>query len=54
MKKTNEKITVKMDYFGKYGETKVMTVWTNGINNRKLIKVRGEFYFIDENGSVYA
>ena len=54
MSKTNERVTVKMDYFGKYGETKVMTVWTNGINNRKLVKIRGEFYFVDEDGAVYA
>lgn len=53
MTKTNEKILVKMDYFGKYDETKLMTVWSNGINDKKLIKVRGEFYFVDNNGSVY-
>ena len=53
MIKTNEKITVKMDYFGKYGETKHMFVWNNGINDRKLVKIRGKFYFVDANGSLY-
>ena len=53
MTKTNEKITVKMDYFGKYGETKTLQVWSNGINDRKLVKIRGEFYFVSENGNLY-
>lgn len=53
MTKTNEKITVKMDYFGKYGETKELTVWSNGINDRKLVKIRGEFYFVSESGNLY-
>ena len=53
MTKTNEKITVKMDYFGEHGETKVMTIWSNGINDRKLVKIRGEFYFVTENGNLY-
>lgn len=54
MKKTNEKIAVDMSYFGMYGATKVMDVWSNGINDRKLIKFRGEFYFVTNTGSVYA
>lgn len=53
MTKTNEKITVKLDYFGKYGQTKVMTVYSNGINDRKLVKFGKEFYFVSENGSLY-
>lgn len=53
MTKTNEKITVKMDYFGKYGETKTLIVWSNGINDRKLVKIHGEFYFVSENGNLY-
>ena len=53
MTKTNEKIAVKMDYFGKYGETKVCAVWSNGLTNRKLVKIRGEFYFVNENGQLY-
>ena len=54
MKKTNEKIAVDMSYFGMYGVTKVMDVWSNGINDRKLVKFRGEFYFVSGSGSVYA
>lgn len=53
MTKTNEKITVKMDYFGKYGVTKTLIVWSNGINDRKLVKICGEFYFVSENGNLY-
>lgn len=53
MTKTNEKITVKMDYFGMYGETKTLTVWSNGINDRKMVKIRGEFYFVTKNGNLY-
>ena len=53
MIKTEKKITVKLDYFGKYGETKTMTVWSNGINDRKLVKIRGEFYFVSESGNLY-
>lgn len=53
MTKTTEKITVKLDYFGKYGETKVMAVWSNGINDRKLVKIRGEFYFVSVSGNLY-
>ena len=54
MTKTNEKIIVKLDYFGKYNETKVLTVWSNGINDKKIVKIRGEFYFVSEDGSIYA
>lgn len=53
MKKTNEQIIVKLDYFGKYNETKTMNVYTNGINDKKLVKFGKEFYFVTENGNLY-
>lgn len=53
MTKTNKKITVKLDYFGKYNETKTVNVWTNGINDKVIVKIGREFYFVDENGQLY-
>ena len=53
MTKTNEKITVKLDFFAKYGETKELAVYNNGINDSKLVKIRGEFYFVTDDGSLY-
>ena len=56
--KTNEKIQVRMSYFGKYDviATKVLYVCT--INGREKIKHGGNEYFVDklEDGtySVYA
>ena len=53
MTKTNEKTTIKMDHFGKYGETKTVNVWINEITGRKMVKIRKDFYFFDENGQLW-
>ena len=52
--KTNEKITVKLDYFGKYGQTKTMTVYRHKFHNIPLVKFGKDFYFVNKDGSLYA
>ena len=52
--KTNEKVTVKLDYFGKYGQVKTMAVYKHKFHNKPLVKFGKEFYFVNENGSLYA
>ena len=53
MKKTNEKITVKLDYFGRYGQTRTLPVYTNGINDKKIVIIGQQWYFVTEDGSLY-
>ena len=51
--KTNEKITIKLDYFGQYGKTRTTYVYTNGINDKKIVKCGAQWYFVTENGNLY-
>ena len=45
MTKTNEKITINMSYFGKYGETANKVLYTNRFGGQ-FIKHNGKFYRI--------
>ena len=52
MTKTNEKITINMSYFGKYGETANKVLYTNRFGGQ-FIKHNGKFTSLKGNDNIF-